>query len=649
MTEKNEGLSSETVGEQEEQNTFWGRMKRFLTRKEDEMQTKEEIETKYENNKTVHGESNLEFEKVKSNAPIDKAEISVELKKRDEVERDYDRLFTRFPDKNTEHNGDSWLFLGKFLLDKHSMRHALPGNLLVTEPRRSVDNGPLAQIAEEGDETKAPLARPEEEDEDDRILDVIEDRYTNGTKNEYINGHHSQYNNGKENKDSHSDGIEALKQKFFETRRIIGYEVKAAGNNASSLSGWESSSSSEATPEITNQRHPTDSDSDSWLSEMDKPTSPRRCKVKCTISTEMVVNKPRKQSASSERSNSTDKHEDEIPYDVDDDSDTSDETSDQTNDGDDDNVRCRTVPKRQRKVFVSAKKKPSDAENAVIDLDDASFEEWFAVGNKQRTSQKSPLRSPILEEPVEPTDGKVDVEKEVDFIKLLEDMDKQGKKNHEQDAGEPGRLPCESDFKRLRAWDEEPTEWWTNTKKTRDYDVWYKPMKEGTITRIVVPFMRIPYKDAVRLISDWDYRRVWDKTFSKIEVIKKDGAEKLIHCPLSKKCDLTLAVRDKNYKNDPSFITTWRRHNTQPSSPKDKRQSKILEFDTRTCGILLCPAENEAEEVGTRLSIICQLTGPTDHVIKNTYLAGDPQRWLKNLQKYSERERKQQQFKVVKL
>lgn len=39
-------------------------------------------------------------------------------------------------------------------------------------------------------------------------------------------------------------------------------------------------------------------------------------------------------------------------------------------------------------------------------------------------------------------------------------------------------------FRKLHNWDKEPTDWWTSTKKKRDYEEWMKPMKEGTIRRV---------------------------------------------------------------------------------------------------------------------------------------------------------------------
>lgn len=60
-----------------------------------------------------------------------------------------------------------------------------------------------------------------------------------------------------------------------------------------------------------------------------------------------------------------------------------------------------------------------------------------------------------------------------------EESTPQGKAKEEPKPNTP-----EDVFKLLHKWDDEPTDWWTITKKKKDYDEWMKPMKDGTIRRV---------------------------------------------------------------------------------------------------------------------------------------------------------------------
>lgn len=53
-----------------------------------------------------------------------------------------------------------------------------------------------------------------------------------------------------------------------------------------------------------------------------------------------------------------------------------------------------------------------------------------------------------------------------------------------QEEKETKPTTAEDIFKILHGWDDEPTDWWTITKKKKEYEEWMKPMKEGTIRRV---------------------------------------------------------------------------------------------------------------------------------------------------------------------
>uniref|UniRef100_A0A6P8J2Q7 Uncharacterized protein LOC116306425 isoform X2 n=1 Tax=Actinia tenebrosa TaxID=6105 RepID=A0A6P8J2Q7_ACTTE len=184
----------------------------------------------------------------------------------------------------------------------------------------------------------------------------------------------------------------------------------------------------------------------------------------------------------------------------------------------------------------------------------------------------------------------------------------------------------DEDIDKLVEWEKAGTKGWKRTKKTRVFEIWTRKAYEGgpPITKAIITLDDIPYSDAVEIISDWDSRLEWDKTFDKVTVLETIDTSRLVYCPVKKR-ELFLAIQDR--LEEQYYASAWK--NT--AHPKiDNNKNKKLKLYYLVSGLVIRPISSG----GSQITLLCQVKGSVPSQVKSTFLAANPAKWIDALKKH---------------
>lgn len=212
--------------------------------------------------------------------------------------------------------------------------------------------------------------------------------------------------------------------------------------------------------------------------------------------------------------------------------------------------------------------------------------------------------------------------------------------SHEPQPYVPYNPIHEKDIEKLLSIESERTDNWTQVKKNNEIEVWRRKLEEQgdlPVTKAVLSLDGISYKRAVSLITNWKIRREWDKTFDIVDVLERIGNFKVMYKILKtpwfcNKRDLVLAQLGRSDPDQHCYILAWKStdHPSVPAPPK----SNLIRAEALLSGTIIRPVGEGAQS--SRVTVITQmnLRGSAPQGLCNSYLAGNPVKWLQMLKKY---------------
>ncbi|XP_068705635.1 uncharacterized protein [Montipora foliosa] len=218
----------------------------------------------------------------------------------------------------------------------------------------------------------------------------------------------------------------------------------------------------------------------------------------------------------------------------------------------------------------------------------------------------------------------------------------QGKILHEPQPYVPSNPIHESDIERLLSIESESMESsWSRIKKTKDAEVWRREsMEEGypPITKAVLQLEGVPFKKAVKLMTDWKLRQEWDKTAAVVDVLDRIGNFKVVYNCLKMPLfctnrDVVLASLER-YDSDQHCYILALRSTEHPLIQQAHNKSNIVRAETILSGTVIRPVEDGSES--SKVTIITQmkLKGSAPQFMKNSYIAGSPVKRMQLLKKF---------------
>lgn len=141
----------------------------------------------------------------------------------------------------------------------------------------------------------------------------------------------------------------------------------------------------------------------------------------------------------------------------------------------------------------------------------------------------------------------------------------------------------------------------------------------------------VPYRDAIDLVSDWDERTQWDKTFDGVSFLDQMADFKVLKCYQKKKhrC-VVLATLDRE-DEEPYYACAWK-GSTHPSVPGEDNKLNVMRLETGICGAIIRPYHDATRS--SKITIITQVRGSIPSPLKSTFLTGNPSKWLIWLKKH---------------
>lgn len=209
-----------------------------------------------------------------------------------------------------------------------------------------------------------------------------------------------------------------------------------------------------------------------------------------------------------------------------------------------------------------------------------------------------------------------------------------------------------TDIEKLLSLESELSESWTKVKKTKDAEVWRRNSTNPNtppITKAVLHLEGVPYKIAVKYITDWEERRKWDKTFSVIDILERIGNFKVIYCSLKmpllcNQREMVLACLERHDFDQRCHIQAMCSI-LHPSVPQVV-QSKSIRAESFISGIIVRPINDGTQS--SKVTVISQvdLRGTAPQGIKNNFLAGNPIKWMQMFKKYYAKHKNEADRKV---
>ncbi|XP_073234766.1 lipoxygenase homology domain-containing protein 1-like isoform X3 [Porites lutea] len=192
----------------------------------------------------------------------------------------------------------------------------------------------------------------------------------------------------------------------------------------------------------------------------------------------------------------------------------------------------------------------------------------------------------------------------------------------------------DEDIDKLLAIEAEDFEKWKRVKKSRELEIY---SRKGTgrgsppVYKAIMILKDVPYRDAIDLLSDWDERGKWDKTFDGVSFLDQMGDFKVLKCSHNKKnrC-LVLASLDRE-DEEPYYAWAWKSAN-HPSVPGEDTKLTVMRLDTGICGAIIRPYHDATQS--SKITLITQVRGSVPSSLKSTYLIGNPSKWLIWLKKH---------------
>ncbi|KAJ7380920.1 hypothetical protein OS493_004505 [Desmophyllum pertusum] len=192
----------------------------------------------------------------------------------------------------------------------------------------------------------------------------------------------------------------------------------------------------------------------------------------------------------------------------------------------------------------------------------------------------------------------------------------------------------ESDVDRLLSIENEGFKSWKRVKKSGELEIYSrKGLERGSppVVKAVMVLKDVPYRDAIDLVSDWDERTKWDKTFDGVSFLDQMADFKVLKCSQKKKnrC-LVLASLDRE-DEEPYYAWAWKGSN-HPSVPGEDTKITVMRLETGICGAIVRPYHDATRS--SKITIITQVRGSVPSPLKSTYLTGNPSKWLVWLKKH---------------
>ncbi|KAL9979092.1 hypothetical protein ACROYT_G016697 [Oculina patagonica] len=192
----------------------------------------------------------------------------------------------------------------------------------------------------------------------------------------------------------------------------------------------------------------------------------------------------------------------------------------------------------------------------------------------------------------------------------------------------------DSDIDLLLSIENEGLKSWKRVKKSGELEIYSrKGMERGSppVTKAVMVLKDIPYRDAIDLVSDWDERSKWDKTFDGVSFLDQMADFKLLKCSQKKKNRCAVLASLDREDEEPYYAWAWKGSN-HPSVPGEDTKLTVMRLETGICGAIIRPYHDATRSC--KITIITQVRGSVPSPLKSTYLTGNPSKWLLWMKKH---------------
>lgn len=212
---------------------------------------------------------------------------------------------------------------------------------------------------------------------------------------------------------------------------------------------------------------------------------------------------------------------------------------------------------------------------------------------------------------------------------------------HEPQPYVPSNPIHENDIERLLSVESERMEGsWSRVKKTKDAEVWRRESNEEgfpPITKAVLQLEDVPFKTAVKLMTDWKLRQEWDKTAAVVDVLDRIGNFKVVYNRLKMplfctKRDVVLASLERYDSDQHCYILALR--STEHPLIQDTYKSNFVRAETILSGTIIRPVDDGSTSSTVTIITQMKLRGSAPQFIKNNYLAGSPVKRMQLLRKF---------------
>lgn len=212
---------------------------------------------------------------------------------------------------------------------------------------------------------------------------------------------------------------------------------------------------------------------------------------------------------------------------------------------------------------------------------------------------------------------------------------------HEPQPYVPSNPIHENDIERLLSVESEVMEGsWVRVKKTKDAEVWRRDSNEEgfpPITKAVLQLEDVPFKKAVKLMTDWKLRQEWDKTAAVVDVLDRIGNFKVVYNRLKMplfctKRDAVLASLERYDSDQHCYILALR--STEHPLIQETQKSSFVRAETILSGTIIRPVEDGSQSSTVTIITQMKLKGSAPQFIKNSYLAGSPVKRMQLLRKF---------------
>lgn len=192
----------------------------------------------------------------------------------------------------------------------------------------------------------------------------------------------------------------------------------------------------------------------------------------------------------------------------------------------------------------------------------------------------------------------------------------------------------DSDIDRLLSIENEGLKSWKRVKKSGELEVYSrKGLERGSppVNKAIMVLKDIPYRDAIDLVSDWDERTKWDKTFDGVSFVDEMADFKVLKCYQKKKHRCVVLASLDREDEEPYYAWAWKA-GTHPSVPGEDNKLTVMRLETGICGAIIRPYHDATRS--SKITIITQVRGSIPSPLKSTFLTGNPSKWLIWLKKH---------------